>query len=299
MISVRGLSRRYGTRLAVDGLEFDVNRGEAFGFLGPNGAGKTTTIRMLLGLVRPTTGEVRLFGESCATNPRVLLRRIGAMVEAPAFYPYMSGADNLRLLAMADGVPFRLVEQTLDRMGLREAGERKFSAYSVGMKQRLALAAVLLRDPELVILDEPTTGLDPQGQQRMLALVREMTEAGTTVFFSSHALHEVEAVCHRVAVLVHGRLTALSTISALTSGSTVIEVRVAEPDRAMELLSSVEWVTGVECLGDRLTVCAPPERSSEVNRILASEGIFAAEIRVAKRTLESVYLELTNGQEAA
>ncbi len=297
-MSVRSLTKNFGEFAAVDGVSFDVAAGEVFGFLGPNGAGKTTTIKMLLGLVRPTSGEARIFGQPVGPHAPALLRRVGAMVEAPAFYPFMSARDNLRLLGITAGTSDAAVSAALARVGLREAGGRPFGRYSVGMKQRLALAAVLLRDPELVILDEPATGLDPAGQHAVLELVRELAAEGRTVFFSSHALHEVEQVCTRVAVMNRGRLIAMESVENLVGGH-AIHIAVPDAKRARAVLAALPSVRAVRFEGDALIVDADPGEASSLNRALAAAGLFASEIRPAHRSLEAAYLQITAPREAA
>ena len=202
--SAHGLTKRYENRFAVRDVDLELQAGEVFGFLGPNGAGKTTTIKCLLGLIQPTSGEVRLFGEPLRGNLPRLLRRVGAIVEAPAFYPYLSGRDNLRSLAMIDGLPRARVEEALRTVDLLDAANRPFSTYSLGMKQRLGIAATLLRDPLLIVLDEPTSGLDPAGQLEVRELIPRLAREGRTIFISSHQMHELQQICDRVAILKLG-----------------------------------------------------------------------------------------------
>jgi len=289
------LTKRFGTHTVVDGVSLAVPAGSVFGFLGPNGAGKTTTIGMLLGLVRPDAGRARLLGVDVATEPVAALRRVGAMVE-PAFWSYLSGRDNLRVLARAGGLPESRVDGALERVGLGERGSDRFSAYSRGMRQRLGLAAALLGDPELLIVDEPTDGLDPAGQREVHELIRSFAGAGRTVFFSSHVLSEVAQVCDRVGILHEGRLVVQGRVADLLHGGTGVTVRVAgEAGRAAALLRATIGVAGVEQDGELLRVDAPAERAAELNALLVARGVAVTDIHANTRHLEDVFLELTRG----
>ena len=290
-IQITGLTKRYGDVLALDRLDLTVERGEVFGFLGPNGAGKTTTVKLILGLVRPTAGEVRVFGELLAARRKELLPQIGAMVEAPAFYPYLTGRENLIYLAKLARMPEAHVDEALERVGLGKAADRPFETYSIGMKQRLAIAAALLRRPRLVLLDEPTSGLDPVGQREIRDLIPELARDGCTVFLSSHMMHEVQEICDRVAIMREGRLIRTDSVAGLIQSSNVVEITVEAPDLAKEILAALDWVSGVRVDGGRLVVTAPHGRSAELNRALAERGIYAAEIRQSARTLEDVFFE--------
>jgi ABC-2 type transport system ATP-binding protein len=209
VLRVAGLTRRYGQRAVVDGLDLAVRRGEIFGFLGPNGAGKTTAIAMILGLVRPLAGSVEILGHDLLRDPQVALRRVGAIVETPAFYPYLSGLDNLRALALArGGVPARRFNEVLALVGLTGRERDRFSTYSLGMKQRLGIAGALLPEPELLILDEPSNGLDPAGMVEIRGLLLRLARAGQTILLCSHLLAEVQQVCDRVIILAQGKIVA-------------------------------------------------------------------------------------------
>ncbi|MEN9937469.1 MAG: hypothetical protein RLZZ387_4048 [Chloroflexota bacterium] len=293
-ILTEGLTKRFGERTAVDGVSLEVARGEVFGFLGPNGAGKTTTISMLLGLVRPTSGRALVLGHDVARDLPAALRRVGAMVEAPAFYPYLSGRDNLRVLARAGGLPERRVEAVLELVELAPRARDRFKVYSQGMRQRLGIAAALLHEPELVILDEPTNGLDPAGQHEIRALVRTLAQAGRTVFLSSHVLHEVEQLCGRVAILKQGRVIALGRVAELLRRGRGVLVRVAGGAGAVaEILRALPWVAGVEERDDALLVAAPAERAAEINALLTARGVAVTEIRAHEERLEDFFLEVT------
>lgn len=221
-----GISKTYGNIAAVKDLNLEVRAHEIFGFLGPNGAGKSTTIGMILGLVRPTAGSIELFGRRLRSEAdlRAALRKIGTLMEQPAFYPYLSGRDNLRILAeLRGGIPATRIDEALNMVGLAESARRRFGAYSQGMKRRLGLAAALLHQPELVILDEPTNGMDPAGMHEVRLLIKRLRDEGTTVFLSSHLLHEVEQVCDRVMILNKGQAIAQGDVSQLLGGGASLE----------------------------------------------------------------------------
>ena len=262
VIETRALTKRYGDSIvAVDHLDLRVRRGEVYGFLGPNGAGKTTTLRMLLGLVRPTSGEAVVLG--AAPGEPEGLARIGAMVEAPAFYPYLSGRDNLRVLAGHAGVREDRVEAVLDEVRLTDRASDRSRTYSLGMKQRLGVAAALLKDPELLILDEPTNGLDPAGMAEMRDFIRSLGQDGRTVVLSSHLMGEVEQVTDRVGVIRDGGLVAEGTVAELRGRAGLLDVTV---DTA---------------------------RAPTINRVLVEAGIAVSELYAQKASLEDVFLELT------
>lgn len=243
-VLTRGLTKRFrGGQVAVDGLDLAVPRGSVFGFLGPNGSGKTTTIRMLMGLVTPTSGGVRVLGQDMPDATRVVLPRVGALIEGPALYPFLNGWDNLVRFDSADptadpATRRERIGAALDRVGLAAARGKKARAYSLGMKQRLGIAAALLRPRELLVLDEPTNGLDPQGTREIRTLVRELAGDGTTVFLSSHLLAEVEQVCTHAAVMSRGSLVMQGTVADLRAGSTArLRVSTPDPDHALRVLA--------------------------------------------------------------
>jgi ABC-type multidrug transport system ATPase subunit len=290
VIETHALSKRYGDTVAVDGLELRVRRGEVYGFLGPNGAGKTTTLRMLLGLVRPTSGTATIL--SVPPGAPEGLARIGAMVETPAFYPYLSGRDNLRVLARHAGVGDDRVEAVLDQVGLSDRARNRSAGYSLGMKQRLGVAAALLKNPELLILDEPTNGLDPAGMAEMREFIRSLGADGRTVVLSSHLMVEVEQVSDRVGVIRDGRLVAEGTVEELR-GRAALRVRAEPSAEAARLIAALPEVTSVTGVDGLLDVTVDNSRAAAVNRVLVEAGIAVSELYVQKASLEDVFLELT------
>jgi ABC-2 type transport system ATP-binding protein len=296
VIQTFDLTKRFKKLTAVDEVNFTVQKGEIFGFLGPNGAGKTTTIAMLLGLVRPTTGSAEVLGHDIRKDLSQALRRVGSIVETPAFYPYMSGIDNLRIFARIDGGETEVqIPALLEQVGLERRSQDKVGTYSMGMRQRLGLASALLGDPELLILDEPTNGLDPAGMQEMRNFIRRLAkEDDKTVFLSSHMLHEVEQVCDRVLILNKGQVIAQGEVSELLSQARIVAIRITSAPQAAEVLLSLDWVQGVDHDGDWLQVQAPPERTPELLEALASHSLYPSEVRPVVASLESVFLALTN-----
>jgi len=296
-IETQNLTKQYGSVKAVDSLSLRVNQGEIYGFLGPNGAGKTTTLRMLLGLIAPTSGSASLMGSKPGT-PQTLAK-IGSMIETPTFYPFLSGYDNLRMLAAYTGVDYRRIGEVLEQVDLSPRANDPFHAYSLGMKQRLGVAAALLKNPPLLMLDEPTNGLDPAGMADMRQLIRQLGNEGRTVLLSSHLMNEVEQVCDRVGVIARGKIVAEGTVSDLR-GDAALLVRVDQPDKAREVINSFQGVAGVEISGDSLRITARPDveiDESQVNRRLVEAGIAVRELRSDRRSLESIFLTLTGGEE--
>ncbi len=297
VIEARGLTKRYGEFVAADAVEFTVYRGDIFGFLGPNGAGKSTTIGMLLGLVAPSDGEVRLFGLPPAKQ-REGLARVGGIIEAPAFYPYLSGRDNLRALGhLRPGLSRERIDEVLETVQLAHAADRKFGKYSMGMKQRLGIAWTLLHDPELLILDEPTNGLDPAGMIEVRHLLLSLAEQGKTILISSHLLHEIEQVCDRLAVIQGGKIIAEGAIDELRAASTQIRIATSQPERAAELLTELDGVAAVRSGPEYLEVDAPDASSATINMALVSAGIPVDELRIHSATLEDAFLQLTANEQ--
>jgi ABC-2 type transport system ATP-binding protein len=300
-IEARGLVRHFGAVAAVDGIDLTVPVGSVYGFLGPNGSGKTTTIRMLLGLLRPERGTVRLMGGS--PRDAASLARVGALVERPALYPYLSARENLLLFATLAGMTGheadRAIDEALSVVGLGAVARRKAGGFSTGMLQRLSMALVLLRNPSLVILDEPTNGLDPGGVVDVRALIAELARSGRTVFLSTHVLTEVEQLCDRVAVLQRGRLVADGLTRELLERGQRLAIGFdthEEAARAAAVLAEAAIAT--EIAGDdkdALRVSLDGPSPSAINRLLAEHDLHPAELVVRRASLESVFLDLTEG----
>jgi ABC-2 type transport system ATP-binding protein len=291
VISTQALTKRYGDAIvAVDALALRVRRGEVYGFLGPNGAGKTTTLRMLVGLVRPTSGTASVLG--APPGAREGLARIGAMIEAPAFYPYLSGRDNLRVLARHAGIGEARIASVLGQVGLGARAGDRIATYSMGMKQRLGVAAALLKDPELLILDEPTNGLDPAGMAEMRDFIRSLAEGGRTVLLSSHLMGEIEQVSDRVGVIRDGRLVAEGTVGELR-GRAGLRVRAEPQPEAARLIEAIAQVEAVTSHDGLLDVVVDTAQAAAINRTLVQAGVAVSEIYAQTASLEDVFLELT------
>ncbi|MEV6171223.1 ABC transporter ATP-binding protein [Streptomyces sp. NPDC051954] len=299
VIQTRALSKRYrGGQLAVDGLDLTVPAGSVFGFLGPNGSGKTTTIRMLMGLIEPTSGTARVLGRPMPRATRTVLPHVGALIEGPALYGFLSGRDNLIRYDAADPTADprtrrARVAAALDRVGLTAAGSKKTKAYSLGMKQRLGLAAALLQPRRLLVLDEPTNGLDPQGMREIRSLIRELASDGTTVFLSSHLLDEIEQVCSHAAVMAQGRLITQGAVADLAAGARGRLV-VTTPDTgdAARVLKE-QGAADVIAEDDRVTAEPPDRDLAEVNAALVSAGIRVRGFGVERASLEDAFVALT------
>src|SRR3984893_5343153 len=292
VVETSGLTKLYGGAImAVDKLDLNVYRGEVYGFLGPNGAGKTTTLRMLLGLIRPTAGSAKVMGASPGTPGSLV--KVGAIVETPSFYPYMTGYDNLRLLAIYCGVPLRRVDATLAQVELTPRARHKFSTYSLGMKQRLGIAAALLKEPDPLILDEPTNGLDPQGMADVRNLIIELGKGQRTVLISSHLLSEVELMCTRVGVIKKGKIVAEGTIDELR-GAATLTVRGTPADLAKTILIKDAGDENVTALADgTFSLKVDLQRTAEINQHLVQAGVAVTELRADERALEDIFMELT------
>jgi ABC-2 type transport system ATP-binding protein len=293
VLTTRGLTKRYGKRTVVDDLSIEVAAGDVYGFLGPNGAGKSTSMRMFVGLVHPTGGEIRVLGEPVGARHRAALRRVGAIVEAPSFYGYLTGRDNLRMLADLTGPcsPAR-IDEVLERVELRDRAGDPVRVYSHGMKQRLAIAAALLPKPELVLLDEPTNGLDPVGIRDVRALIRSLAaDDGLTVFLSSHLLVEVEQICNRVAILARGKKRWEGQVASLLAGRRRIRF-VADPlDRAANVVSE-KFKAKLQVEDTSAWLAADGIESADVVDALVAAGIRVKEIVVTAPTLEDVFVEM-------
>ncbi|MGZ3664214.1 MAG: ABC transporter ATP-binding protein [Ktedonobacterales bacterium] len=298
VLRTRELTKRYGQRLAVNNLNLDVHRGEIFGFLGPNGAGKTTTIRMALGLITPTSGKVEILGHDVVTQRAQILPRVGALIETPALYLYMSGRDNLRAVgSVLGGVPDARIDAVLELVGLQNRQKDRVKTYSLGMKQRLGVAIALLQDPDLLVLDEPANGLDPAGIVEMRDLMRTLAAAGKTVFISSHVLTEVRQICTRVAILNLGQLVTETTVEELIGGrgEYAVQLEPAYRQEALALVRAQVW--GREARLDAesgvLITLAPEGHGRDLNLFLVHAGLAPDTIAEHTQDLESVFLRLT------
>ncbi|MEU0830848.1 ABC transporter ATP-binding protein [Streptomyces sp. NPDC005969] len=301
VIETRGLTKRYrGGQLAVDGLDLSVPEGSVFGFLGPNGSGKTTTIRMLMGLIAPTSGTARVLGAPMPGAARTVLPQVGTLIEGPALYAFLTGRDNLVRYDSADPTADprtrrARVAAALDRVGLAAAAGKKAKAYSLGMKQRLGLAAALLQPRRLLVLDEPTNGLDPQGMREIRTLVRELAADGTTVFLSSHLLDEIEQVCTHAAVMARGRLITQGPVADLAAGARGRLV-VTTPDLAdAARILKEHGVTDVTVEGDRVTAEPPPREVelADLSGALVHGGVRVRSFGVERASLEDAFVALT------
>ena len=297
VIETTGLHKEFRTRrgrriVAVDDLDLAVPAGGVHGFLGPNGSGKTTTIRMLLGLARPTAGRMQLLGEPVPRHLPAVMARVGAVVEQPKFVPSFTGRHNLTLLAHTVGVPNKAVDSALAQVGLSGRERERYKGYSLGMKQRLAIAATLLKSPDLLILDEPTNGLDPAGIRDIRTMIRELGESGVTVLLSSHILAEVQQVCHSVSIIGNGRLLASGPVDDLVGEQQVKQVRVgvADPVAARRVLEEARWRVTQD---GELLVVEGAGHAEDITRALAARQIFVRELTPVRADLESVFLQLT------
>lgn len=290
VVETHGLTKRYGDRLAVDRVDMTVTRGEVYGFLGPNGAGKTTTLRMMLGLIRPTAGSASVLGRP-AGGPEVTAR-IGALIEGPGFFPYLSGLDNLRVMARYRGLPESVATAALSRVDLADRGNDRFKSYSLGMKQRLGVASALMGDPELIVLDEPTNGLDPAGMADMRSLIVELARGGQTVLLSSHLLDEVQEICDRVGVINNGVLLRESTVADLRGGTHLRLV--ADPvDEALAVAMRTADEDGVRLVDDGIEIDLPGSAAPELVRQLVAARVDVRSIGSTERSLEDVFFEMT------
>ena len=303
VIEIEGLRKEYrrrkGRTVAIDGLDLAVPQGGVFGFLGPNGSGKTTTIRCILGLARPTKGSVRLLGRPVPGGLAESIGRVGAIVEAPALFPTMSGRDNLELLGAMDRIGPKRVSAALEGVGLAERADDQVRKYSLGMRQRLALAAALLKDPELLILDEPANGLDPAGIRSVRELLGRLSAEGRTVFVSSHLLAEIQQTCDRVAILNRGRCITQGTVAEVSAaaghGSAVL-VTVDDLTGALAVLERAGF--RVESGQGHLRVAVDASEAARISQALGEQGHWVRELRTEERNLEDLFLEMTDDPDA-
>ncbi|MGH2449087.1 MAG: ABC transporter ATP-binding protein, partial [Chloroflexota bacterium] len=262
------------------------------------GAGKTTTMRMLLGLVKPTAGSIQVLGMELQHHLPAILERTGSVIENPTFYPYLSGRDNLKAVALIANASESLVPGILDLMDLTSAADKSFKSYSLGMKQRLAVGAAMLHSPDLLLLDEPANGLDPAGIVEMRDLMVRLKSEGRTVFISSHVLHEIEQICDRIAILNHGKIVVQGTVDQLLRGQNTIEIEVGQPEKAAEILGRLPFVKSVQRGGERLLVSASPDHAADINRALAEQGLYLSFMRPEEQSLEQYFLDVTGENQA-
>ena len=301
-VSTSGLTKRFGDRTVVDGVNLAIPRGSVCGFVGPNGAGKTTTIRMLLGLIRPTAGDGTILGGRLS-EPASYLHKVGALIESPAFYPQLSGRDNLKALARLGQIPLSEIEPALHRTGMSERAGDKYRSYSLGMKQRLGIAAALLAGPELLILDEPTNGLDPAGIVEMRGLIKSFANDGITVLVSSHLIAEIEQVCDHIVMIRGGRLVHQGPVAELQAGQQPDIVVAPEHDADLPQLAKVLEVAGLSVLTNpaegTAVVSASGVSAADLNRLAARGGITLRQISERTHSLEDVFFALTGTTDAA
>lgn len=294
IVRTEHLTKCFGKLVAVEDLNLEVRKGEVFGFLGPNGAGKSTTMGMMLGLIAPTSGTIELFGLNIQSYLPKILQRIGAVTESTGFYPYLSGRDNLDYIArITGGISSSRIEEVLELVELSDRKKDKFSNYSLGMKQRLAIACALLHDPEFMILDEPTNGLDPAGMKEIRELIIRLGQEGKTIFLNSHLLHEVEQVCERVAIIKQGKVITQGLIKDLMKKGDTLQLKVSEPEKAATVLKNIDWITSIVREDDKLLVGVKAEKYAEISAVLAKENIFITEMKAKEDTLEEFFLEVT------
>jgi ABC-type multidrug transport system ATPase subunit len=296
VLSVKNLTKMYGERRVVDALSFEIHRGEIFGFLGPNGAGKTTTVRMLFGLITPTSGTISIFGRNMPGYRAQVLPQVGALIETPALYRHMSGRDNLRAIgAVLGGVSAKRMDDVLDLVGLRNRAKDIVRTYSLGMKQRLGIAIALLHDPSLIILDEPANGLDPAGIVEMRDLMHRLSASGKTVLISSHMLNEVQQICTQVAIINQGKLITVAAVDQLLSKQASYRVKLEHAAEALSIVKSQPWGKDayLDAHGDLVTP-APGGSGRDLNLFLSNARFIAAALIPAAQDLEQVFLQLTN-----
>jgi ABC-2 type transport system ATP-binding protein len=307
-----GLTKIFGAQVAADSVDLEIRTGEVLGFLGPNGAGKTTTINMILGLLQPTSGHVKLFGEKADWTQSEMRRRLGALLDGVELYPYLSAKKNLQVFGRAfGGIPPRRADEVLSTVGLSSRADDKVSGFSQGMKRRLGLALSLLPDPDILILDEPANGLDPEGIKDLRDLLKGFARAGKGVFLSSHLLHEVEVICDRVVILRKGRVIAEGKVAELITETPMIELAVDRPQQAEKILLAKPEVSSVSRTGNRLVVQYDSSKThggmpddtlpgldnhqwlaQRLNESLASHGIFAYELIPHRGNLEEVFFDV-------
>jgi ABC-type multidrug transport system ATPase subunit len=299
VIEISGLTKRFKEVRAVNEVDFKVHRGDVFGFLGPNGAGKSTTIRMMLSLISPTAGTIKIFGKSLNENRKEILTNIGAIVEKPDFYLYLSAIKNLEILAKISGkeITHKRIVELLELVGLKDRAKSKVKTFSHGMKQRLGIAQALLHDPELIVLDEPTTGLDPQGVKEIRDLIIHLSkEENKTIFLSSHILSEIELVANRMLIINKGSKVVEGEVSKLLSSKTLkVTIEVENVEIAKKVLESTKWYSQIESVtGKKFSINMEDKDIPEVNKFLVENGVMVNSL-IPVRSLEDYFLSITAG----
>ncbi|HCE55390.1 MAG: ABC transporter ATP-binding protein [Lutibacter sp. BRH_c52] len=294
ILSLKNLHKKFGAIHAVNDLSFDIKKGNVYGILGPNGSGKSTTLGIILNVVNKTSGNFSWYDGNLTTHQA--LKKVGAIIERPNFYPYMTAIQNLELVCKIKGVPFTKIEEKLKTVNLYERRNSKFSTYSLGMKQRLAIASALLNDPEILILDEPTNGLDPQGIHEIRVLIKEIAQTGTTILLASHLLDEVEKVCSHVVVIREGIKLYSGTVDEMVASHGLFELKVdAGSEKLIELLTKFEGIASIKTEDDKLIATLnKPLSASEINSYLFQNGIVLSHLVKRKPSLEQQFLTLTN-----
>jgi ABC-2 type transport system ATP-binding protein len=298
VLSVQHLSKKIGGRTIVDDVSFEVGRGEIFGFLGPNGAGKTTTIRMLVGLIKPTSGQVTIGGYNLHTNFLKAIGQVGCIVENPELYPYLTGRENLEHFArMVKGISSKRIEEVFQLVELEKRIDDTVKTYSLGMRQRLGIAQALLGKPKLLILDEPTNGLDPAGIRELRAFIRQLAqEEAISIFISSHILHEIQLLCHRVAIISQGKIIQTAPVAQLVGDKSKVEWWLQPLSAGLSKLSDLPYIENMEPLdNERVMVHMPLDKIAQTNQLLLTSNIQVNAIRPMNQTLEDIFLELTGG----
>ena len=295
VLKISNLTKKYGLLTAVSNLSFDIEKGSIYGILGPNGSGKSTTLGIVLNVVNKTAGDFSWFGGTLTTHQA--LKKVGAIIERPNFYPYMTAYQNLKLVCKIKGVPYGSIEKTLEIVGLDDRKHSKFSAFSLGMKQRLAIASALLNDPEILILDEPTNGLDPQGIHQIREIIKTISQQGTTILLASHLLDEVEKVCTHVVVLRKGKNLYSGRVDELISSHGFFELKTHQKDDLLKLLESHPNFSHTKVENDLITAFLEnPMEAEEFNRLLFKKGIVLSHLIKRKESLEEQFLQLTDNQ---
>ena len=295
IISLKNLHKKFGSIHAVNDLSFEIKKGNVYGILGPNGSGKSTTLGIILNVVNKTSGSFSWFNGKLTTHQA--LKKVGAIIERPNFYPYMTAIQNLKLVCKIKEIPFTKIEETLKRVNLFERRHSKFETYSLGMKQRLAIASALLNDPEILILDEPTNGLDPQGIHEIRRIIKDIASQGTTILLASHLLDEVEKVCSHVVVIRNGIKLYAGSVDEMTASYGLFELKVDNDNsKLLELLSKFEGIASLKIEDDKvIATLNKPVSASELNTFLFNNGITLSHLVKRKQSLEQQFLTLTNG----